>query len=63
MSWRRLWNTVRPGRLKREIDREVAFHLAERTDDFRAQGMSEAAARARAKAQLGNATLQGRTHA
>jgi putative ABC transport system permease protein len=41
MSWlRRLFNTFRPSALDRDIERELSFHLAERTDDLRAQGLS-----------------------
>lgn len=59
MSWfRRLWNTVRPARLEHEIDREVAFHLAERVDELRAQGLSPEEALRRARLQFGNVALQ-----
>src|SRR3954471_9473671 len=58
MSWRRLWNTIRPGRLERDIDREVAFHVDERVDELVARGMSDADARRQARAQFGNRTLQ-----
>lgn len=35
MAWYHwVWNVVWPGRLSRELDREMAFHLAERTDDI-----------------------------
>jgi hypothetical protein len=40
-------NTFRTGRLHRDIDRELSFHIAERADQFRAEGLSaEEAARA-----------------
>jgi hypothetical protein len=33
MSWlRRLANTLRRARIERDIDRELAFHIAERVD-------------------------------
>jgi putative ABC transport system permease protein len=59
MSWlRRLANTLRPARLEREIDRELSFHIAERTDQLRAEGLSQEEAARRARVQFGNPTLQ-----
>jgi putative ABC transport system permease protein len=59
MAWlRRWWNALRPGRVEREIRREVSFHIAERTDDLRAAGLSEQEAARRARAVFGNPTLQ-----
>jgi predicted permease len=59
MSWlRRLSNTLRPAKVQREIDRELSFHLAERVDQLRAEGLSDDEARRRARIQFGNATLQ-----
>ena len=59
MNWlRRFWNTVRPGRVERDIDREMTFHLAERIDDLRAQGLSQDEAARRARLQFGNFSLQ-----
>ena len=59
MSWyRRLANTFRSGRAERDIRREIAFHLAERTDQLRTEGYSEEEARRRAERQFGNVTLQ-----
>jgi len=59
MTWlRRLWNTIRPGRIEREINREMAFHLAERIDDLRAQGLSHEHASRQARLQFGNLSLQ-----
>jgi putative ABC transport system permease protein len=55
---RRFWNTLRPGGIERDIDRELAFHLAERIDDLRAQGLSHEEASRRARIQFGNVTLQ-----
>ena len=55
MSWlRRLINTVRPARLQRDIDRELAFHITERADDLRAGGLSDEEARRRARIQFGS---------
>jgi predicted permease len=59
MNWlRRLWNTLRPGRLERDIDREMRFHLAERVDDLRAQGLTDEEAARRARLQFGTLSLQ-----
>lgn len=58
MPWlRRLWNTLRPARIERDIDREMAFHLAERIDDLRAQGLTQEDASRRARIQFGNLSL------
>ena len=41
MSWlKRLVNTVRSGRVEREIRRELEFHVAERADELRDSGLS-----------------------
>jgi hypothetical protein len=46
VTWyRRLANLVRPQRLSRDVDREMAFHLAELADDLVAGGMSESPTR------------------
>jgi predicted permease len=59
MGWyRRLWNTARPGRTARDLDRELAFHVTERADELRAAGMSAAEAQRLARAQFGNYTSQ-----
>ncbi|RPI25201.1 MAG: ABC transporter permease, partial [Acidobacteria bacterium] len=59
MSWlQRLRNTFRPDRVRNEIDRELSFHIAERTDQLRADGMSEEEAARRARLQFGNLTVQ-----
>ena len=59
MNWlRRLFNTVRPGGIERDIDREMRFHLAERIDELRAQGLNEDEASRRARLQFGNLSLQ-----
>jgi putative ABC transport system permease protein len=59
MGWyRRFWNTVRPGRTARDLERELAFHVAERVDELRAAGMSAAEAQRLARAQFGNYTTQ-----
>lgn len=59
MRWlRRIWNTARPGRVDRDIQREVAFHIAERADELRAQGLSEQEALRRARLRFGNTDVQ-----
>ena len=59
MSWlRRVVNTLRSSRTRREIDREIAFHLREREDDLRASGVSTEEARRWARYQFGNPLVQ-----
>src|SRR5215472_3183995 len=59
MAWLdRLWNVLRPGRLHRELDRELSFHLLERIDELEAAGMSREDAVRAARLQLGNFSLQ-----
>ena len=59
MVWlRRLWNTLRPGRLNRDIARELAFHVAERTDELRGEGLGQKGAMRQARLRLGHATVQ-----
>jgi len=55
---RRLLNLGRDDALTRDIEREVAFHLREREDELRAQGMSEPVAALEARRQFGNPTFQ-----
>jgi predicted permease len=58
MSWlRRFANTFRP-RLNRDIERELSFHIAERVDQLRAQGLTETEAHRRARLQFGNPVVQ-----
>jgi len=55
MSWlARLRNLVRENHLSRDIDREMAFHIAERTDDLVATGMTRRAAEREARRRFGN---------
>jgi predicted permease len=55
MAWlQRLVNTVRPRRVDRDIDREIAFHIAERLDHFRDDGLSLDEARRAAHQQFGS---------
>ncbi len=59
MSWlRRLRTTLRPARHHRDIDRELAFHIAERVDQLRAEGLTESEAQRRARLQFGNPVVQ-----
>jgi hypothetical protein len=59
VSWlRRLANTLRLARVERDIDRELAFHIAERVDQLRAQGLTESEAQRRARLQFGNPVVQ-----
>ena len=40
MAWyHRFWNVVRPGRMQRDLDRELSFHVAERAAELQAGGM------------------------
>src|SRR5215472_7961499 len=42
MSWAgRIRNALRPERVGREIDRELAFHLAEKIEELQAAGLNE----------------------
>jgi putative ABC transport system permease protein len=59
MSWlQRLVNTMQTGRMRRDIDRELAFHLAERVEQLRAAGLSAADAERQARLQFGNPAVQ-----
>jgi putative ABC transport system permease protein len=55
MSWaRRLLNTFRAGRTDRDITRELSFHVSERIDQLRAEGVPLEEAHLAAQRQLGN---------
>ena len=59
MGWyRRFINVMRPNRVSAEIEREMAFHMAERADDLMATGMSEGDARREARRRFGNTGIQ-----
>ena len=59
MSWlARLRNVFRPDEVSDEIDREMAFHVAERTDELVAAGASPEAARRQARRRFGSYALQ-----
>jgi predicted permease len=56
MPWfRRLMNTLRRRRVDRDLQRELDFHIGERIEQFRAEGMSLDDARVAAQKQFGNA--------
>lgn len=58
MSWlRRLLNTLRGDRVRRDIDREVSFHMAERADELRSKGLGEEEAMRQARLQFGSPLL------
>ena len=60
MSWlHRFRNLARTERHTRDIEREMAFHIAERAESLRAAGMSEEDAWLAAKRRFGNRTYQG----
>jgi predicted permease len=54
----RLLNVLRPARLSDQLDAELRFHIAERTDELVATGMSEKDARREALRRFGNYTLE-----
>src|SRR5262245_65536023 len=54
----RLRNVFRRDRISDEIEREMAFHLAERTDDLVAAGMPRRSAEREARRRFGNLTLR-----
>src|SRR5580704_5820724 len=59
MAWyRQFWNLIRPGSLQRDLQKELAFHVAERAEELQQSGMSEAEAERAAHRQFGNLTLQ-----
>ncbi len=59
MAWyRRFWNVLRPGRLQRDLDRELSFHLTERIEELQEKGLSQAEAARTAQLQFGNFMTQ-----
>jgi predicted permease len=58
MWLRRLLNTLRTGRTRRDIDRELLFHVAERADQLRGEGLNPEEAARRARLQFGNPAVQ-----
>src|SRR5580693_5629406 len=60
--WKRIRATSRPDQLNRDLDDELAFHLAKRANKNRAAGMDATGARYAAHRQLGNiANVKERT--
>jgi putative ABC transport system permease protein len=55
--WKRLRTFAHPARLERELDDELAFHLAMREEKNRNAGMDATEARYSARRRLGNTTL------
>ena len=59
MAWLdRFWNVLRPGRLQRDLERELRFHVAERIDELREQGFPPAEANRLARLQFGGLDRQ-----
>lgn len=59
MAWLgRVWNAIRPGRLDRDLNRELSFHLAERAEELEQRGMTREEALRAARLRLGNYTLE-----
>jgi putative ABC transport system permease protein len=59
MSWyQRLRNVMRPSRLQRDLERELAYHLTERIDELQESGMTQAQAARVARRQFGNFSTQ-----
>jgi predicted permease len=56
--FQRVANLLRSNRLSNDIERELAFHMAERADDLMASGMSERDARREARRRFGNPSFQ-----
>src|SRR5579871_3335908 len=54
----RLRNAIRPGRLDRDVDRELRFHVAERIEELQDAGMEAEAAARLARQQFGNYAAQ-----
>src|SRR5712692_3729255 len=58
MSWlSRLVNVIRRDRLNRDLEDEIQFHLAARTEDLTRRGMTPERAKEQARRQLGNPLL------
>src|ERR1051325_10856440 len=54
----RLYNAIRPGRLDRDLERELRFHVTERMEDLQDAGVAADAAAHLARKQFGNYTAQ-----
>jgi hypothetical protein len=53
----RIWNSLRPSRMDRELRQELETHMAELEDDERRQGASEREAKDRTRERFGNPTV------
>jgi len=59
MAWyHRLSNALRPGRLQRELERELSFHVTERMEELQESGLAQAEAARVARLQFGNFTRE-----
>ncbi len=59
MAWHwKLRNLIRQNRLQSDLERELAFHIAERADDLRAAGVNPSDARLQAQRRFGNYSSQ-----
>jgi putative ABC transport system permease protein len=59
MAWfQKFRNIFRPGRLQRDLERELAFHVREREEELQESGLSHAEAARAARQQFGNFTSQ-----
>ena len=54
----RIRNVLRPGRLDRDLEREMRFHVAERIEELQESGLSAEAAARMARRQFGSHTAQ-----
>src|SRR5437016_4515200 len=55
MAWhQRFWDVFRPGRLQRDLERELSFHLTERMEELQESGLNQAEAARAARLQFGN---------
>ena len=59
MAWyHRLFNVARSERVSRDIEREMEFHIAEKADALRAEGLSDEHALREARRRFGNRGIQ-----
>jgi putative ABC transport system permease protein len=59
MAWYgRFWNVLRPGRIQKDLERELSFHVRERAEELQAAGMSGEEAVRNARQAFGNYTAQ-----
>ena len=60
--WSRLWGLVRSGQLDRDIDDEIASHLAEAAEEYVRQGLSLDEARSAAQRSFGGVSQAKEVH-